>query len=126
MPFLPCFLCGCKLEKRTSKNKKPYFVCDSCGIQFFVRRKAGIERLEVLIRAAEKNAIPFRQHAHTLFEIQSILAAIRGTKLEIAKLESEIGIFFPDEDKVRACKSLKTRVETLHAELEELAEKETP
>ena len=42
MQFLPCFLCGAKLEKRTDKNSKPYFVCNPCGIQLFVRRKHGI------------------------------------------------------------------------------------
>jgi DNA-directed RNA polymerase subunit RPC12/RpoP len=125
MSFLPCFLCGRKLEKRTSKNGKPYFVCDPCGIQLFVRRKDGIERLEALMRAAEQNAIPFEQHAHRLFEIQAILGDIQGTKTQIEKMESGIGIFFPDENKIRACNSLKTRLETLHSELEELAEKRT-
>ena len=125
MRFIPCLLCGQKLEKRTSKNGKPYFVCDSCGVQVFVRRKDGIERLDELMRAVEKNAIPFQQHAHRLCEIQAILSDIRGTKLEIEKLEGEIGIFFTDPDKIRACKSLKTRLETLHCELEKLAEKST-
>ena len=45
MPFLPCVLCGGKLEKRVDKNSKPYFVCDFCGIQLFVRRKQGMELL---------------------------------------------------------------------------------
>jgi hypothetical protein len=125
MPFLPCLLCGHRLEKRTSKNGKPYFVCDSCGIQLFVRRKDGIERLNALMRAAEKNALPFEQHAHRLFEIQAILADIRGTKAEIAKLDNEIGLIFTDKDKIQACKSLKRRVKTLLAELERLTEKET-
>jgi chaperonin cofactor prefoldin len=125
MPFLPCFLCGCKLEKRISKTGKPYFICDPCGIQFFVRRKDGIERLDALMRAAKKNEIPFKEHAHRLYEIKAILSDIRGTKSEIAKLENEIGIFFPDEDKIRACNSLKTRLETLHVELEKLAEEKT-
>ena len=125
MPFLPCFLCGLKLEKRTSKTGKPYFVCDPCGVQLFVRRKDGIERLDALMHAAEKNAIPFKEHAHRLFEIQAILGDIRGTKTEIERLTGEIGVFFPDEDKIRACKSLKTRLETLHWELENLAERST-
>jgi hypothetical protein len=113
------------LEKRTSKNGKPYFVCDSCGVQLFVRRQDGIERLDALMRAAEKNVIPFEQHAYRLFEIQAILGDIQGTKAQIEKLESETGLFFPDPDKTRACNSLKTRLETLHAELEKLAEKST-
>ena len=106
MQFIPCLLCGRTLEKRTSKTGKPYFVCDPCGIQLFVRRKAGIERLAALMRAAEKNAIPFYEHAHRLFEIQAVLADIRGTKAEVARLENEIGILFPDPDRIRACKSI--------------------
>ena len=125
MSFLPCFLCGRRLEKRTSKTGKPYFVCDPGGIQIFVRRQDGIERLEEFMCAVEKNAIPFEQHAHRLFEIQAILSEIRGIKGEIEKLESEIGIFFPDQDKTRASNFLKTRLETLHGELKELAEKST-
>ena len=125
MQSLPCFLCGQKLEKRVSKNDKPYFVCDSCGIQFFVRRKDGIERLDALMRAAEKNSIPFRAHAQRLSEIQAILKDMRGTKAEIEQLENEIGIIFPDKDKIRACNSLKTRLETLQVELEELVKTKT-
>ena len=125
MQSLPCFLCGRRLEKRVSKSDKPYFVCDSCGIQFFVRRKDGIERLEALMRAAEKNSIPFRAHAQRLSEIQAILKDMRGTKAEIEQLENEIGIIFPDKDKIRACNSLKTRLETLQVELEELVKTKT-
>jgi hypothetical protein len=108
-----------------SKSGKPYFVCDPCGIQLFVRRKDGIERLDALMRAVEKNVIPFEQHAHRLFESQAILGDIQGTRTQIEKLESEVGIIFPDQDKIRACNSLKTRLETLHSELEKLAEKST-
>jgi len=118
-------LCGQELEKRVSKNDKPYFVCDACGIQLFVRRQEGIERLDALMRAAEKNSIPFHQHAQKLSEVQAILNDIRGTKAEIEKLENEIGIIFPDEDKIRACNSLKTRLETLQVELEELVKTKT-
>lgn len=42
MAYLPCFLCTTKLEKRIDKNGKPYFVCNPCGIQLFVRREHGI------------------------------------------------------------------------------------
>jgi hypothetical protein len=117
--FLPCFLCGNKLEKRTSKNGKPYFVCDPCGIQFFVRRKQGIERLEKLLRASESNAIPFKQAAHRVFQVQALLSEIDGTKAQIKKLDDEIALFFPDEDKIRARKALKTRLKQLLEEFEE-------
>jgi len=121
MQVLPCLLCGKTLEKRIDKNGKPYFVCDPCGIQMFIRRKHGIERLEKLLRASEKNLIPFKQHAHRLFEIQALLTEIDGTKKQIRNLETEIGLFFQDKDKLRACNLLKTQLEHLFVELEELA-----
>ena len=37
MAKMPCFLCSKELELRRDKHKKPYFVCDSCGVQIFVR-----------------------------------------------------------------------------------------
>jgi hypothetical protein len=92
-------------------------------VQLFVRRKEGIERLQELFHAAERNARLFEQSAQRVCEVQSILNEIEGTKAQIRKLESEIGIFFPDEDKSRACNSLKTRVEVLLNKLDELAEK---
>ena len=119
MQFLPCFLCGNKLEKRSDKHSKPYFVCDGCGIQLFVRKKHGIELLETLLDSAEKNAIPFKEAAHRVFEVQALLSEIDGTKAQIKKVQEEIGFLFPDEDKTRARDALKIRLNNLVSQLEE-------
>jgi len=58
MAVIPCILCGKDLEQRTDKNRKPYFVCDPCGTQFFVRRKQGIEKLEELVRNLARTRVP--------------------------------------------------------------------
>jgi hypothetical protein len=121
--FLPCLLCGNKLQKRTDKHNKPYFVCEPCGIQFFVRRQQGIERLDKLLRASERNAIPFQQSAECLYKVQALLGEIDGTKMQISKLTSEIGFFFVDEDKVRARDTLKTRLDVLLKQLDEMCTK---
>ena len=42
---LPCPTCFKDLPQRTSRKNKPYFVCESCGVQVFVRFEKGIERL---------------------------------------------------------------------------------
>ena len=118
MPFLPCFLCGQKLEKRSDKHSKPYFVCDLCGIQLFVRRKHGIDRLDALLKTAEKNEIPFKQAAHRVFQVQALLSEIDGTKAQIKKLDEEIGFFFPDQEKIRAWDALKKRLRNLVGEVE--------
>ena len=122
MPFLPCILCGRKLEKRTSKkNGKPYFVCDPCGIQLFIRRKQGIELLEETFHNLERAQIPFRIHAHNLYEIQAQIKEIDGVKAEIEKLG--ISYFFNDE-KLSIRNSLKTQLQKLLFELEQMTKEE--
>ena len=121
MQFLPCFLCGAKLGKRTDKNRKPYFVCNPCGIQLFIRRQHGIELLEKLLRNAEKHELPFRQRSEELAKLQALLTEINGTKIQIERIESQTGFFFPDKDKLRACKLLKIKLENLFQELTDFA-----
>ena len=121
MQFLPCFLCGAKLEKRTDKNHKPYFVCNPCGIQLFIRREHGIGLLDKLLRDAAKNEIPFKHRADEVYQIQALLTEITGVKQQIERLESQITFLFRDETKVRARNLLKTKLENLFMELEQLA-----
>ena len=123
MAFLPCLLCGNRLQKRTDKHDKPYFVCDPCGIQLFIRRRQGIERLNDLLHVAERHAIPFEHAAERIFEVQALLTEIDGTKKQIAKTNDEIGFFFPDETKLRECDALKTRLETLLKQLDRMCER---
>jgi DNA-directed RNA polymerase subunit RPC12/RpoP len=123
MQFLPCFLCGAKLDKRLSKKKnKPYFVCNTCGIQLFVRRDHGIQLLDKLLRASDKNELPFKQRSEELAKIQALLTEINGTKAQIERMEAQTALFFPDSDKVRACNLLKLKLHNLFAELEQIAE----
>jgi hypothetical protein len=117
MQFVPCILCGSNLEKRISKNRKPYFVCDPCGIQLFVRRKAGIERLEEFFRNARKAEIPFKQHAQNFYRMQAILKEISDVKTEMKKTES----FWPSDDQRRTRNLLKTRVDNLFFQLADFA-----
>src|SRR5580692_9585277 len=110
MHYLPCLLCGAKLEKRTDKNRKPYFVCNPCGIQLFVRRHHGIQLLEKLLSMAAKNELPFKQRAEQVYRIQALLTEINGIKQQIERIELQKRFFFPDQDKIRACDLLKTKL----------------
>ena len=53
----PCPLCGQGLDVRQTKKKKPYVICDSCGVQLFVRSKAGMRSFEQLVSDAEQRNI---------------------------------------------------------------------
>jgi DNA-directed RNA polymerase subunit RPC12/RpoP len=121
---IPCFLCSQELRLRRDKHEKPYFVCDSCGMQIFVRGRQGIENLAQLIDTLREREFPFREHARILHEIQAVLTEIRGLEKEIEKLDSSLDLFANDrckKDKTRLRKSLNARIESLLSELERIA-----
>jgi DNA-directed RNA polymerase subunit RPC12/RpoP len=124
MATIPCFLCSQELRLRRDKHEKPYFVCDSCGVQIFVRGRQGIENLAQLIKTLRERDYPFREHARVLHEIQAVLTEMRGIEKEIEKLDSVLDMFASDrriKDKTRARKSLDIRIETLLLQLEHIA-----
>jgi hypothetical protein len=119
---IPCFLCSQKLEiRKDRKHSKPYFICDACGLQAFVRGEQGIKNLADLIAMIREHDFPFREHAAILFEIQALLTEIRGVKKEIEKLDSVFEIFSKDEHRERARQLLHQRIETLLERLERIA-----
>jgi len=119
---IPCFLCSQELKQRKDKHAKPYFICDPCGVQIFVRGRQGIQNLDQLIATLRQHDFPFREHAAVLHEIQAVLTEIRGIKEEIEKLDSVLGFLTDDEDKQRMRELLNRRIETLLHRLEQIAE----
>jgi hypothetical protein len=122
MQRVPCWLCGKPLELRITKGGKLYVVCDPCGLQCFIRRQEGMERLKKLLKHLEKRNYPFEQHSETLLAIQAILGEIDGLRGEIKTLEDKTGFLFPDQDLVQARVALEKRVKLLLAKLERLAQ----
>lgn len=55
--MFPCPICGEALQVRESKKGKPYVVCNSCGVQLFVRTAEGIRKFEQLVEAADSRNI---------------------------------------------------------------------
>ncbi len=91
---IPCFLCNDPVEIRRDKRGKLYFICESCGIQAFVRRKSGISRLENLIGEIQKNVTDG-------LKIAAITSHLRFLQTEKYKLESRQWIFgLGDPDKL--------------------------
>ncbi len=125
MADLPCFLCGKQLNQRTDKNNKPYFICNPCGMQVFIRRELGIHKLADLIRNLKEGELPLRAHTQVLYEVQAILSEMDDLKAEIKRLDGEIGFFWIDQDKLRARKLLEARIENLLSQLEQISEAKT-
>jgi len=122
MNAIPCVLCGKRLGKRIDKNRKPYFVCDPCGVQMFIRRPQGIENLDELIKTLGKKELPSREHAYVLYKIQAILGEIRGLRKELDSLDSIFDLFSDNKEKKRTRKLLEARIENLFSQLHRIAE----
>lgn len=120
--IIPCFLCSQELEQRKDKHAKPYFICDPCGVQVFVRGRQGIKNLDQLFAVLREHDFPFREHAGVLYEIQAVLTEIRGIKEEINKLDGLLEIFSDDDHKTRARKALNKRVDALLRRLHQIAD----
>jgi hypothetical protein len=108
------------LERRIDKNGKPYFVCDTCGVQLFIRRKRGIELLEEAFRNSQRAQLPFTVHAQNLYEIRALIKEIDGVKAEISKID----FFFLSDEESRICKALKTKLSNLLFQLDQMAKQE--
>ncbi len=123
MAVLPCILCGNELEQRTAKNRKPYFVCDPCGTQYFVRGKQGIAKLQQLMRTLSTGELALSAHRDTLLKIRAILDELDGLDREVRKLGSSTGIFSAtiNKEKSRARKLLQKRMQKLLNDLERIA-----
>jgi len=48
----PCPVCTEPREVRITRKKKPYLVCDPCGVQLFIRGAAGISQFDGLVERA--------------------------------------------------------------------------
>ena len=124
MSTLPWWLCGKTLDLRSDKNGKSYVICDPCGLQSFIRRTEGMERLNRLIKELEKKKYSMLEQAQTLFNVQKLLGKIDAIKIEITKLDNRIGFLFPDMELVGARDALRKRLNHLLKELERIGDKQ--
>ncbi len=106
MEQINCILCSGSLEKRTDKNGKPYFVCDPCGTQFFVRRAEGIRNLEALINGQKDLSRAVTEHAGDL----------RRIRRDLKELDSRIECF--DDEDIRWIEKFSKRLNGFLSKIE--------
>lgn len=56
----PCPVCAVSREVRTTKKRKPYLICDPCGVQLFVRGPGGIAEFSRLVEQGERDGVSTR------------------------------------------------------------------
>src|SRR5579859_1064432 len=98
---IPCFLCGNSIEVKNTVKGKPYFICDPCGLQAFIRRAKGVERLREWMEG--KGEVFKKKYGG---EILTWVAHLEEVKTKLGEVEDKAGIFV-DEDTKLVIQALK-------------------
>ena len=124
-PNIPCFLCGKLLRVKQTKNDKPYFICEPCGLQVFVRCKPGIKSLNRLISRLSSKSLDIAEILNCSFEVISLnsrLAALRSNLSKLEESEPFSGFFGKQPDNEPAKKAVRSQIRKIELELKQLAE----
>ena len=105
----PCPLCSRPLGVRTDRGGKPYCVCNSCGIQLFIRGKRGINRLERFL----SSDIAQKTVSGSSWEIFLLVNRLEELKAKAEALKDKRGIFLRDKDIELAFSMVKKEVDNL-------------
>ncbi len=112
----PCPVCMTQLELRQSRARKPYCVCNWCGIQLFFRGQKAIARLGEL---GQSDGIPpVRLEFSGPAEAFSHLERLRSHKSE---LQDKLPLIFSDRDLENAILALQIEIARTQKVLEGFA-----
>ena len=111
---IPCFLCYQPVDVRRDKHQKPYFVCEGCGIQAFIRRTKGMLLLKKL-----------RDKSFLNLEVIQLSRELRFLKNEGDKLSSQrgpLGIFAPDSELIKAEQVINQKIKVIADKIKEITQ----
>jgi len=115
-PEMPCFLCGKTLKVKKTKTNKPYFICEICGLQAFVRYKAGIRKFQTLLVALEEGGEKFLSLNKSSFEVLSLVSRLNELKEKLDKVNQNKSLsdyFLSDTESVLAEKALEKEIKAV-------------
>jgi hypothetical protein len=113
----PCPLCGAGLPILASKRGKPYCICNVCGVQIFVRGKAGIARLNEMANAGILISGKKESASHGI----NLLNRLEQLKLQKEELKGKLGIIFTDENVENVIRMVDVEIEKIQGELARIA-----
>lgn len=119
-PEMPCFLCGKTLKVKKTKGDKPYFICDTCGLQAFVRYKAGIRRFQTLLEALTESGEKFLSLNNSSFEVLGLVSRLGELKEKLDKVNQNKSLsdyFLSDTESELAEKSIKREIKAVRKAL---------
>lgn len=90
--LIPCFLCGNGAEIKTTKKNKPYFMCEPCGVQVFIRRKKGISRLNELLKSIGTNAVNYSGAKGRVLDLVAQINRLAELKGKLKEIQDKKGL----------------------------------
>ncbi len=114
----PCPLCGAHLDLRESRAKKPYCICNPCGVQIFFRGKDGISRLRRLLDEHTRILGSVPAVATPAIAAFNRLEQLRAQKNE---LHERRPLIFTDEDLENTISAVDREIARMQAELARLS-----
>ena len=100
-----------------SQRGKPYCVCDSCGIQLFVRGKLGIARLKELV---ESESLVSGKVSKASLSV-TLYNRLEQLKTQKEEMESKQGLIFQDQNLENAIFIVRKEIEQVESQIEKLA-----
>ena len=84
---IPCFLCGEILVVKLTKNGKPYFICQQCGLQAFIRCRQGIRTLKRLLKTIAEEGDTFMSISQSSFQTLSLLSRLNELNRKLDRVK---------------------------------------
>ena len=120
----PCPICGEKLDIRIGKKEKPYCICDSCGVQLFVRKSTGIEKLAEKLNIELNADIPTENKERNIIwnfaQLNRLIPKINLLNKLISEIEEKEIPFFTEKDTENRKKELHLELKSAEGELRKL------
>ena len=88
--YFPCPICRRWVRVGQTKRRKPYLVCDACGVQLFVRGKEGIRRFQGMLGEA-----PMLGDSREVITVLDHFAALKRKLEELEASKSILPVFAP-------------------------------
>lgn len=108
--------------KRT-KRDKPYFLCDPCGVQAFIRRKKGIRLLKTLATYLGDSPIAYPKGRGGAFTVLGLVNRLAQLKAKHQEIEDKQGWFDTDEGLELATNALENEIQQVEGQLETIAKR---
>jgi len=110
--LIPCFLCGNPAELKQTKRHKPYFICEPCGVQAFIRGMKGIARLKELVRTGA-----FSGMADKATALINQMIRLKEKIAELQKRQGPFGFLIEDKELTAAQKALESEIRNIKRQL---------